>query len=222
MDFSRLANKKSYSLRTLILAMTVVCLLLGAWSIFVNPFRQQANSLALVYRLKGDATVVPSSGPAWQGLLVETMLGDDTFVDVTVVDLSGRAVDDEALAGLRGLKSLTRLNLDRTFITDAGTEAIASFPRLLELSLRFNRLGDPTVQHLAHLNRLHTLYLTSTGVTDESIPHLAKLRGPVDLYIRWTQISAAGADRLRRLLPHDSNVFHDSRAAEVSAKVARN
>ena len=209
MDRASTINWKRFSLRTLILAMTAVCLVFAAWSILVDPYRKQPRALAVVTRLQGESQITPAKGPRWQAWLVTATLGEKSFVRVTGVDLSGRNVDDAALQSLSGLKFLESLNLERTQITDASADVLLSFPQLSELSLRFTRVGDPTAARLGQLPQLEKLYLTSTQLSDAAAPNLAKLDGLKELYIRWTRISDAGAEELRQSLPR-CDVFHHS------------
>src|SRR3954465_8113479 len=122
----RLPNWKRFSLRTLFVLMTACCVLVGAFSVYVNPFLHQLQSLGIVNRLKGVNVQTPAAGPAWQGWLVTKLLGDNSFVYVTEVDLSGRKVDDSVVQSLAGFGHLEKLNLDYTQITDAGIESLRS------------------------------------------------------------------------------------------------
>jgi hypothetical protein len=204
----RLPNWKRFSLRTLFVLMTVCCLLVGAWSVYVNPFRLEQQSLATVNRLQGNAAKTRAEGPGWQRWLVTTFLGDDAFVHVTQVDLSGTRVDDKELPLLSGLTHLEKLNLDNTEITDDGTTVLRAMPALKELSLRYTNVSDRTAAHLAALAALQTVTLTGAKITDAAVDDLAKHAALKELYIRWTRITNPGADRLRAALPNCAIHFH--------------
>ena len=88
---------RRFSLRTLFVLISICCVLLGLWSIYVNPFRRQAQSRAAAVRLQGDVVVLPAPGPPWFRWIVAAMLGPDEFVQVVKLDLSHRPVDDTAL-----------------------------------------------------------------------------------------------------------------------------
>jgi Leucine-rich repeat (LRR) protein len=197
-----------FSLRTLFVLMTICCALLGLWSMYVNPYRKQAQSLAVVNRLKGEVQAVSAEGPAWHRWLVTTMLGRDAFSHVTYVDLTGRQLNDEELRSLSGLTYLESLALDRTSITDEGASVYRAMPNLSVISLRYTSVSDGTARNLAVLPNLKTLYLTGTRFSDDAIPDLSKLQGLDELYIRWTKISEAGATQLRRELPTCAVHFH--------------
>jgi Leucine rich repeat len=203
---------RRFSLRTLFILISICCVLLGLWSVYVNPFRRQAQSRAAAVRLQGDVVVLPAPGPPWFRWIVAAMLGPDEFVQVVKLDLSHRPVDDTALHSLSGLVYLQRLDLDHTQITDAGIPALVSMQDLMSLSLRYDKLSDRSAASLSQLTNLQTLYLTGTQLSDPSIADLGKLTALNELYIRWTQISSPGADRLTKLLPHCA-IFHSAFSA---------
>lgn len=204
---------KSFSLRSLFVLMTLCCIVVGVWSVHVNPFRVQRQSLAAVYRLNGTAQQESAKGSAFKQWLVTKSLGEDAFVHVTEVDLRGKNVDDAALAELAGLWQLEILKLDGTKITDDGMRILLSMPRLKELHLRHTNLSDRAAATLAALPQLETVYLTGTKMTDASVDELAKRTTMTTAYIRWTQISNEGAARLAAALPHCA-VYHHALVQE--------
>jgi hypothetical protein len=198
---SHLTRLRSFSLRTLFILMTLCCLVVGTWSVYVNPYRMQLRSLATVYRLQGNAQKSNAEGSGWQRWLVKTSLGEDTFVYVTEVDLRGCQVDDAALRSLTGLAHVETLKLDLTQITDDGIGALRSMPLLKTLHLRHTKLSDPAAATLAALPRLETVYLTGTRLTDDAVSVLAERTTMTTIFIRWTKITNAGAARLAAALP---------------------
>lgn len=211
---SRSFRWKRYSLRSLFVLMTVSCLFLGAWSVYVNPYRLQARSLAEVNRLQGEVQFEPADGPAWHRWLVIKLLGDDAFVHVTKVNLAGRTIDDQALRSLTGLTHLKDLSLDHTKTTDDGLSAIRSMPELSTLSLRYTPVSDRSAGVLSALPKLSKLMLTGTKLSDETIPELAKSPSLSELYVRWTQITDDGAAKLADAMP-DCKIFHHALATET-------
>lgn len=208
----RLPNWKRFSLRTLFVLMTLCCLVVGAWSVYVNPYRLQLQSLAAVNRLQGNSAKTGADGPGWHRWLVTTFLGEDAFIYVTHVDLAGRKVDDAALRSLAGLNHLEMLSLDYTQITDAGLATIRSMPKLKDLSLRYTNVADRGAAYLAAAPGLRTVHLTGTKITDAAVNDLAKSSALAEVYIRWTTISNEGAARLVAALPHCA-VYHHALAA---------
>jgi hypothetical protein len=198
---------KRFSIRTLLLSISLIGVALGIGTLSIDEYRQQARSLAVVQRLQGRVEFIPAHGPAWQRWLVTTMLGKETYAEAVIVDLSGKKVDDATLQQLAGLRFLRELALDRTQITDAGMDTLRSFPRLRSLSLRFTNISDKSTKLIADLPDLLWLYLTHTRISDSSISNFAKLKLIDELYVRWTNITDAGAEELKRMLPGCS-VFH--------------
>lgn len=196
-----------FSIRTLILSVSFICVLLGVSAAYIDDYRQQSRSLAVVDRLQGRAEIIPANGPALQRWLVTRMLGSNAYVQVILVDLSDKEVDDEVLASLGGLIHLRTLALDRTDVTDAGLPTLSQLPKLMSLSLRFTNVSDEGLVVVADLPNLGWLYLTRSRITDASIDQLVTLKNLKELYIRWTNVTDAGAGRIRRELPQ-ALVFH--------------
>jgi hypothetical protein len=197
--------------------MTACCVLLSVWSVYVDPYRRQANSLAVVRELNGQFATAPAEGAVWQRWLVTTMLGPDSFIRVVRVDLTGLKVNDARLRSLTGLRHLTDLSLDYTAITDDGTATLTGMKQLSNVSLRYTDVTDRTAQHLQALPNLQRLVLTGTEVSDESVSHLAKHRWLAELFIRWTKITGAGADTLEVELPKCAIHHHALVEEEVAA-----
>jgi Leucine Rich Repeat (LRR) protein len=210
---------RRFSLRTLFLLVSVCCFFLGGWTVYVNPFRLQAQSLAVAIRLQGDVVVLPAPGPPWWRWIVTKMLGTDAFIQVVKLDLSNRPVDDAALRSLGGLAYLQKLDLDRTQITDASIPALVSMQDLMSLSVRYTNLSDRSAPSLAALTNLRTLYLTGTQLTDIAVDDLSQLQALSELYVRWTQISNAAAERLAKLLPRCA-IYHSALSVEKATPLA--
>lgn len=141
------------------------------------------------------------------------------------LNLYQTGVGDMGLAHLRRFPRLQQLPIGATRITDAGLAVLKDFPELRYLGLRANPISDEGLRHLAPLRHLTGLHLGETHVTDAGLHHLAGLAqlerlwlqdvaitdASVDVLTRWqrlqelhlrgTQISAAGAQRIRHALP---------------------
>jgi hypothetical protein len=193
---------KRFSLRGMFVLTTVVCVGLGLWSVYLQPFRTQATSVAALNKYDASFTASPADGPAWQRWLVTQVLGKDAFVRVDGVALSDTRFDDQAATALVGLPYLRRLNLERTQISDAGLASIASLPRLEELSLAYTRMTDQGVPMLRQLPKLADLKLTGTAISDASVSELIRLPAIRMLYVRWTSLTNEGAKKLTVSLPN--------------------
>lgn len=213
MTTSRFADWKRFRLRTLLLLLTAFCLVLGLLFGYLEPYRQQARSMATLIRLQGEVATEQADGPAWLRWLVTKMLGPNSFVRVTSVKLKGVDSDDDVMHSLAGLAYLRELSLERSRFTDEGAAVLPSLSQLDSLSLKFTNITDHEAKSLEKLAGLKTLYLTSTNVSDAAVPHLAKLHNLEALYIRWTHISESGAQQLRDSLP-GCDVYYYPLAAE--------
>ncbi len=83
------------------------------------------------------------------------------------LDLSHSPVNDEFLAHIPGLYSLTRLNLNSTGITDEGIQYIGMLENLEHLSISETAVTDAALEILAELPNLKNLYLWQTKVSEE-------------------------------------------------------
>ena len=111
-------------------------------------------------------------------------------------------IADADLALLRGLEPcLTRLDLSRTAVTDAGIRQLLSFGRLHRLRLDHTAITDAGVEVLATLEPLTWLNLVGTAVTDSCVDAIARMAGLEQVYLGQTGVTPMGASRLRRLRP---------------------
>lgn len=203
--FSRL---RQFSLRGMLIAMTLCCLALGLWSVVVAPYRDQWNAAQAVADHQGTFQVGSADDVSWRRWLVAKFLGDERYLKVVAVTLKRAPVDAETVAKLSDLPHLQSLDLERTPVTDA---QLAFLPRLRELkslSLRFTDVGDAGLARLGELQNLEELHLTGTNVSAAISPQLQRLPRLGTLYIRWTNFTLADVDELASLLPH-CRIYHD-------------
>lgn len=93
---------------------------------------------------------------------------------VVHLNLRGRAVTDDMLASVAGLKELTRLHLEKTKITDKGLAHLKGLGSLEYLNLYGTAVSDAGLVNLEGLKKLKTLYLWQTKVTDAGVAKLKK------------------------------------------------
>lgn len=208
-----------FSMRTLLVLMSVCCVAMGAWTVYVQPYRAQSASLAHVLELGGTVQSVSANGPAWQRPLVESMVGSKQFIHVEKVDFRGLRVSAADVSALSGLRYLKSLYLDRAEVNDGNIGALAAMTALEDLSLVYTQISDSGLSRLAGLTKLRTLYLTGVPITDASVPTLAARPSLRELYIRWTKISSDGALRLVESLPECAVHHHE---IQPTAAVAGN
>ncbi|MBA3481520.1 MAG: hypothetical protein H0T51_06870 [Pirellulales bacterium] len=206
-----------FGMRTLLLATSVVCIAMGAWTIYVQPFRAQAASRARVGDLGGKTSAVTATGPDWHRWLVETMVGSDQFIHVDRADLRGCRVSAADVPPIAGLRYLKTLYLDRAEVTDENIAALARMSELEELSLTYTSISDEGLARIAALPSLRTLHLTGIPITDASLGSLAHAPWLREIYIRWTKVTPDGVERLRRALPNCQIHHHVIQAPAAAA-----
>ncbi len=112
-------------------------------------------------------------------------------------------VRDADLSELGDLEDrLTRLNVARSEITDAGLAAITRCRNLTQLRLASSRLSDEGLAVLQALPRLKHLHLIGAPLTNGSLTHLLKLRNLSSLYLDDTELTLHGMRQLTEALPH--------------------
>jgi phosphate/sulfate permease len=165
-------------------------------------FEYQANPRGRVIpRAKGPPLLRPPrpgakpQGPPWLRML----LGDDIFVSVTEVDLSGSRVSDTGLERLEGLPQLRKLWLTGTEVGDVGLQHLEGLTQLGALYLGGTKVGDAGVEHLKGLTQLKELSVWCTRVTDAGLEHLEGLTQLRWLDLNGAQVTDAGLKYLKGL-----------------------
>jgi hypothetical protein len=218
-----------YSLRTLLAAMTLLCVVLGLW---VYGAERQRRAVAAIeadggwawygyHEGYGHGWVEELPGPDW----LCGMLGVDYFDRVIHVEL-GSVTGDAVLADVADLNCIERLNLKYTQVTDEGFANLARMTRLEELDASHTQVGsaglaplkrlarlqsldmsdtrvdDAGLAHLSALSNLEELWLDNTKVTDAGLTHLTSLTSLELLGLEGTQVTDAGCELLRKALPN--------------------
>ena len=137
-----------YSLRTLMIVVTVFCIWLG---ITAKRARDQRQALEAILAAGGmilydyQRTNSDPPGPEW----LRRIIGDEYFFTIGYVDFSGSKVNDASLAAVvKCLTSVKYLSLFSTEVTDAG------------------------LKNLKELTNLRIVHIISTKITDEGIKDL--------------------------------------------------
>ena len=116
--------------------------------------------------------------------------------------LLGRtAVTDEGVRNLAGAVQLRDLNLDGTSITDETLRVIGNLHQLEELDLSSTHVTDQGLEELQRLKRLRVLWLSNTKISDEGLIHLANLKSLEQLHTDRTRVTPQGLKSLGRSLP---------------------
>ena len=214
-----------YSLRTLFVIMTLLCVLLGmVFKLIVIPAERQRAAVDKITQLGGSVihSFIPDD-ESWIRKSLREILPRDYFDSVIVVmicrqselgesdleclealpllryiSLNGTSVAKSGLLHLKGLSQLKRLKLNDTSVTDADLRSLSGLVKLEWLELIYTKVTDAGLKHLSGLTSLVDLRLDATGVTDAGMDDLNKLAQLQILGLASTEISDAGLDRLTR------------------------
>ena len=176
----------NYSLRTALLALTVLCIWLG---LIVNRVNKQKQAIAWVrehggtalydfqWNERGFITNGEPPGPDW----LRERVGIDYFADVAYVSLDKPEISDvDALAPLTEVRALY---LRGTTVSDLSP--LAKMTKMQQMDLSHTQVSD--LSPLAGMQRLQVFYVHDTRVSDLS--PLAKITGLKWLDIHDTQVS---------------------------------
>ena len=131
---------------------------------------------------------------------------------LTELNLSNSKVGDRGLVHLRGLASLTRLDLSGTLISDDAGQDIATHQGLVMLHLGRTKVGDATLEQLTALTHLNTLLIDGADVTARGLAVLGRLADLEYLYVREIpEVTDDDVDALQRSLPDCRIIRRSSR-----------
>ena len=107
---------------------------------------------------------------------------------------------DNDMERIARLKSLKRLDLSFTYVTDVGIEKLQALQQLEDLTLdTCEFITDAAVAYLRANRGLRRLVLRGTDITDISLPYIAELTGLKLLDISYTMLGDAGLESLPAL-----------------------
>jgi len=170
-----------YSLRTLLIVVTLAGCGFGWLGWKVREARQQQSAVAVIEKLGGrviydygfdsQGNELPTAtppGPAW----LRSLVGDDCFRCVCCVYLD---ITPGKSADLQYLKCFTHLNnleISDTQAADGGLEYLKGLAELGYLRIRGPQVTDAVLEHLKCLTQLKLLTLDGTQVTDAGLANL--------------------------------------------------
>lgn len=124
---------------------------------------------------------------------------------VTGLTFGGSLVTDATLITLAEASELRRLSVTHTAlsaISFKGIDALRGLKSLSSLNLNFTHCSDVEVIAIANLSSLEVLSLRGCPITDASVADLVKLKSLKQLIVVETSISESGLGRLRLGLPN--------------------
>jgi hypothetical protein len=170
-----------FSLRAMLLMVTLLCMWLGVTANRANQQRRAAERIKAAggdvgydyeidenHNWRHDDPSAPS--PKW----LSDIIGVD--YSATVVDVHLHDLDDDSLAALVSLPHLRSLVIfDGPNVTDARLERLQELPRLERLQpWMCDRLTDAGLQHLAGLKHLSHLIVSGAKITPAGLRELQK------------------------------------------------
>jgi hypothetical protein len=168
-----------FTLRTMLVLILIVSVPLGWFAHKLRQAEQQREAVREIEEIGGTAVQCPNFDPrdSWASRVPSRLrrtLGDEFFVTVNYVSLSGARITDTDLMRLRAFPRLRALYARRCRVTDAGLVHLRELVHLEELSLHSTRITDAGLEHLRGLTQLQVLWLRNTQVTDAGVTELQK------------------------------------------------
>jgi hypothetical protein len=172
-----------YSVRTLLIFVTVVGVLCGWLGMFLQRVRHQRIVMAQIEALGGgiEGTVFLSNAE-WVWFTREYPVKDKELFSsfrelpqLKEVVLKGPGITDEWLKYFVDLPNLEHLFLNNTNITGEGLGQLEKNKKLRLLSLSGATVNDSTLKIIENLANLRILYIDQTSVTDDGMIYLARL-----------------------------------------------
>ena len=124
----------------------------------------------------------------------------DSTGHVVEVSLARTWATDADIDRLTALKTIKRLDLSLTYVSDRGVERLKQLDQLEDLNLYAAEfITDAALAFLRGQRQLKVLNLRGTDVTDTSLAYIAELPGLRSLDISFTQITDVGMEHLASL-----------------------
>jgi internalin A len=119
---------------------------------------------------------------------------------IVEVSLARKWALDNDIEPIAQIKTLKRLDLSFTYVTDAGIQRLGQLPALEELTLDATEaITDAAASYLRANKSLRKLVLRGTDITDVGMPYLAALTGLKSLDLSHTMIGDVGLESLPAL-----------------------
>jgi hypothetical protein len=198
-----------FSLRTLMIGVTIAALACGWLVSKIERKRQEREAAEAIVKLGGFAFYDCEwttqglnfsnrpRGPAW----LRKLLGENFFSEFELVSLDKVQEAEAALGNLRGLTHVKFLTLSRINFTDADLEKLDELRDLQSLDLSETKVTDTGLVNLRGFTQLNSLELSRTNVTDAGLKHLKGLTKLQTLYLNRTKVTNVGVKDLRKALP---------------------
>lgn len=196
-----------FRLRTLLLAITLICVALGVHvrrKRFDHFVAEQIRPFGghIFYDYQVDAAEnprpsAPSPVPRWLAKFV----GDDFFSRPAWLSLGSDEADDATFELIGQSTSLRVVMLDCRCVTATGIAHLAALSKLRFLDLSRTPVDDDTVTIVVGMKYLRLLRLGYTRITDRAVGELRHCTNLRYLEMQHTAITRAGYESLKVALP---------------------
>ncbi len=210
---------RRFSLRILLLAFTIGCLLLGYW---VQKSRTELAAQQAVRAFSGNIRFVhqmhpersrlgffvqdnPTPGP----LALRSRLGDHYFARINAVSFwnpTNSPVPEmdnhqlaELIARLEPLRQLRNLQVNCMHVTFDGLQPMARLQRVENLHLDVVRLGDRRLEFLSEMRGLRQLSIHNTRASGSFLRFLTELPRLTELHLSGENLSDENLSTLQEL-----------------------
>ena len=203
-----------YSLRSLFIFVTLVCI---AFGLYIGPKNRRHQAVVAIEKAGGIVAYADAPGDEWWfKRTLRQYLPRDWFDEVDRIHINNyEKADEHVFAALEQFNELKSLDLRNTRITDAGLIHLKGLTGLL-LDLSVTQITDAGLIHLKGLTGLQVLHLDGTQITDAGLIHLKGLTGLQELDLHNRQITDAGLAQLKKALPNCAMYGGSSAPSEKS------
>jgi hypothetical protein len=214
-----------FSLRTMLVAITLFCIWLGVTAYRANRQRKAVETIrsyrAYVrydyeladngWEVRRDNPLPP--GPVW----LRDLIGIDYFATAVNVCMDhGNDVNDDSISALAELSQVRRIDIEGANVTDAVMAKLKGLKQLRELIVINSSVTESGWDFLRHLTRLRNLALYGSNVTDSTLIHIDGLTELTSLTLHESQITDAGLRHLKGLTQLEYLELHDPLITDAS------
>lgn len=198
-----------FSVRTLLILMTVLACLFAIWGRYVEPFRRQADAINRLGKLAIDAPgadpfsleeieIAPVKGPNWQRQLIRLVIGEDMYVQIRMLRFPKHTQEDDIVFVLDRMPFLENVAIERSRLSSKATQSLANLPRLTVLEAKYCDIDDNEfAQLLSNSCVIEKLTLTGNPITDRSVPTFISLESLNLIFVRWTELNEFAVNEIR-------------------------
>ncbi len=219
-----------FSLRLMLLMMTLVAGVFAVWSSLIEPYRRQAAAVERVGELHSSNTQLfgailgqpgvsglvvenDASDSLWHKSLVEFAVGEKQFVKVRELKMPPGTKDTDLTFVLARLPYLKSVELSKSDVSVTAASLLGKMPELESLTASQSNISDEAITQLTQSQSIESMRLTSNPITDEAVSSLERMKSMQEIFLRWTKMTPDGAERLQEKLP-DCKVWFHARAKE--------